>query len=118
MMTHSGGAWYLRQAARTRLLKPEEERHLFEQIEEARRSLETVDGRRTPPRLQHLRDLEKGLVEANLRLVVSVAKRYRHSHLPMLDLVQEGTLGLMKAIDRFDYRRGFRFSPFAIWCIL
>ncbi len=57
------------------------------------------------------------LTEANLRLVVSVAKRYRSSGIPLLDLVQEGNIGLMKAVDRFQYRRGFKFSTYATWWI-
>ena len=56
-------------------------------------------------------------MEANLRLVVSVAKRYLGSELSLLDLVQEGNLGLMKAVDRFQYRRGFKFSTYATWWI-
>jgi RNA polymerase primary sigma factor len=68
-------------------------------------------------RLEALRDLKRRLMEANLRLVVSIAKRYQHSGLPLLDLVQEGNLGLMKAVDRFQYRRGFKFSTYATWWI-
>ena len=60
---------------------------------------------------------KKELMEANLRLVVSVAKRYLGSELSLLDLVQEGNIGLMKAVDRFQYRRGFKFSTYATWWI-
>jgi RNA polymerase primary sigma factor len=56
-------------------------------------------------------------MEANLRLVVSIARRYQHESLSLLDLVQEGNLGLMKAVDRFQYRRGFKFSTYATWWI-
>src|SRR5207253_2226210 len=64
-----------------------------------------------------VRQAKRELMEANLRLVVSVAKRYLGSDLLLLDLVQEGNIGLMKAVDRFQYRRGFKFSTYATWWI-
>lgn len=94
---------YLREVGRRPLLTPEDERALSKQIKHANKS-----------EAQQARQL---LVESNLRLVVSIAKRYIGSGLPLMDLVQEGTIGLMRAVDKFDYQKGYKFSTYASWWI-
>ncbi len=117
---------YLKEMSRVPLLTNEEEVELAKRIERGRQAqaeLQTLDRRQTARRRELEALVRDGLaardhlIKANTRLVVSVAKRYVGRGVPFLDLIQEGNLGLMKAVEKFDYRRGFRFSTYATWWI-
>jgi RNA polymerase primary sigma factor len=88
---------FLREAGRHQLLTAAQEVELAKRIERGDREAK-----------QHM-------IQSNLRLVVSIAKNYRNQGLPFLDLIQEGTLGLIRAVEKFDWRRGFKFSTYATW---
>jgi RNA polymerase primary sigma factor len=117
---------YLKEIGRVRLLTAEEEVQLSRRIEAGVFATDRLD---TAPALSHThrRELEiiardgtiakQRLIEANLRLVVSIAKRYSGRGLPFLDLVQEGNLGLIRAVEKFDYTKGYKFSTYATWWI-
>ncbi len=116
---------YLKEMARVPLLTPEEETSLAKRLERGRRAQrlaakgghtedEVVRLRREVVQGQQARD---HLIRANTRLVVSIAKKYMGQGVPFSDLIQEGNLGLMKAVEKFDYRRGYKFSTYATWWI-
>jgi len=116
---------YLKEMARVPLLKAEEEVTLarrFEQGRNARRTLKK-DSCAPEERIRLREIIRQGevarahLIKANTRLVVSIAKRYLGQGVPFLDLIQEGNLGLIKAVEKFDYHRGHRFSTYATWWI-
>lgn len=117
---------YLKEMARVPLLTAEQEVDLARQFEQGREARERLEGNGDLPEGEQdpLRALvEQGdatrahLIKANTRLVVSIAKRYLGQGVPFLDLIQEGNLGLIKAVEKFDYRRGHRFSTYATWWI-
>ncbi|HSQ38240.1 MAG TPA: RNA polymerase sigma factor RpoD [Acidimicrobiia bacterium] len=117
---------YLQEIGRVPLLDAQQEVELSMQMETGRRAAEKLraGGEAGPAERTILerarRDGDRAqqrLVEANLRLVVSIAKKYVGRGMPLLDLVQEGNLGLMRAVEKFDYRKGFKFSTYASWWI-
>ena len=117
---------YLQEIGRVPLLDAQQEVELSMQMEAGRRAVEKLRsgemaGVEETAILQRSRRegdrAQQRLVEANLRLVVSIAKKYVGRGMPLLDLVQEGNLGLMRAVEKFDYRKGFKFSTYASWWI-
>jgi RNA polymerase sigma factor (sigma-70 family) len=117
---------YLVDIARRPLLTKRDEVELAQRMEagtEAREELAASDSptpaacRKLARRARDGDSARRTFVEANLRLVVSIAKRYRSSGLQLLDLVQEGNIGLLRAVDKFDWRKGFKFSTYSTWWI-
>ena len=125
---------YLTDIGQYPLLTKDDEVELAQKIEEGNEAQALLDqdkgsepgnsDRLTPARRRLLRrqvkvgeQAERRFVQSNLRLVVSIAKKYQASGLPLLDLIQEGNLGLMHAVEKFDWRKGFKFSTYATWWI-
>jgi RNA polymerase primary sigma factor len=115
---------YLKEMARVPLLSTDEEVMLAMRLEAGNEAEAKLDADPASPQATEWRMLiqdginaREHLIEANTRLVVSIAKKYMNRGVPFLDLIQEGNLGLMKAVEKFDYRRGYRFSTYATWWI-
>jgi RNA polymerase primary sigma factor len=115
---------YLREIGRVDLLTPDDERRLAQAIEEGNQAAlqldqpnDAIEHRRLMRTVQTGQRAKSELIQANLRLVVSIAKRYSGRGMLFLDLIQEGNLGLMRAVDKFDHTKGFKFSTYATWWI-
>lgn len=117
---------YLKEMARVPLLSVEEELDIARRIEKGKRArnelirypdMDSAQRKEYEAQAQDGAAAREHLIKANTRLVVSVAKRYMMHGVAFLDLIQEGNLGLMKAVEKFDYHRGFRFSTYATWWI-
>ncbi|MET7295841.1 sigma-70 family RNA polymerase sigma factor [Streptomyces griseoloalbus] len=121
---------YLRQIAATPLLGAEDEVRLAQRMQAGERALEAMrqaESEGPGPTAERRREAQEvirqgqaakdHMVRANLRLVVSMAKRHAHRGLPLLDVIQEGNLGLIRAVEKFDHTKGFKFSTYATWWI-
>ena len=117
---------YLREIGQYPLLTDVQEVELARAIEEGEKAQEKLDTAKKLSAKQRSeletearigRKAKRRFIQSNLRLVVSIAKKYSAAGLPLLDLIQEGNLGLMRAVEKFDYQRGFKFSTYATWWI-
>jgi RNA polymerase primary sigma factor len=118
---------YLREIGRSALLSHDQEIALAQRIEHGIWAAAQIDDTDHPPTREQMGPLRlairdgadafTGFVQSNLRLVVSIAKHYEGRSIPIRDLVQEGNIGLMKAVEKYDWRTGFRFSTYATWWI-
>ena len=111
---------YLREIGRVPLLTAEEEVRLAQLMERGKAERQRGERLKVTPNYRYMRegeDAQQRLTEANLRLVVSVAKKYIGRGMSLLDLIQEGNIGLIRAVEKFDYTKGYKFSTYATWWI-
>jgi len=117
---------YLHEIGRVALLTGDQEQRLAKMIEQGEKAKATLarlddpdgaEARKARWEIENATEARKQLAEANLRLVVSVAKKYMNRGLSLMDLVQEGNMGLLRAVEKFDYQKGFKFSTYATWWI-
>lgn len=121
---------YLKQISRFNLLTFNDEQELFAELTDLKKNLgDVAEAEKSPDAspaylaekkvksLQRIKELKDLMINSNLRLVVSIAKKYQHKGMSLPDLINEGNIGLILAMDRFDYTKGFRFSTYATWWI-
>ena len=124
-LTNDPVRMYLREIGRVSLLSEEEEKTLARRVRQGIQSEKQFERDNLTPeqmipllkKVKSGKEAERQLTEANLRLVVSVAKRYIGRGMSLLDLIQEGNIGLLRAVEKFDHRRGYKFSTYATWWI-
>ncbi len=110
-------AFYLRQISRYPLLSVTDEQQIGKEIQDLRKQVSSADEDNRLEFEDQLRRCKTRMINSNLRLVVSIAKKYQHRGLSLLDLIDEGNIGLIEAVERFDYTKGCRFSTYGTWWI-
>ena len=115
---------YLKQIGEIRRLTKEEELELWQRLEvcrENKNQLISEDEKKYSKEIEEIDkeidSIQHKLVKSNLRLVISIAKRYYNSGVPFIDIIDEGNIGLIEAVKRFEYRKGFKFSTYGVWWI-